>query len=133
MSTDESESGGQGGEADGRYLRLLEIDDELAETVPLAERDVAKGQLTARLVTFSTGDGEELVSYAPPGCLGLIVIEGFVTRNVVFAGRKSRELIGPGDLLRPWDLERDFLPPFAEAGFTVIEDLRLAHLDRSIL
>jgi CRP/FNR family transcriptional regulator, cyclic AMP receptor protein len=114
------------------FVRLLDIDDELAERVPGEQREVARRKLTARIHTFEPGQ-TGLEECAPDDCVGLLVVDGFLTRDVVFCGRQSRELIGPGDLMRPWDFERDFLPPFAQPGFTIIERTRLAELDRRLL
>jgi CRP-like cAMP-binding protein len=37
------------------------------------------------------------------GSLGLLVLEGAAVRSVSIAARTYPELVGPGDLLRPWD------------------------------
>lgn len=36
------------------------------------------------------------------GCLGLLVLDGVLTRSVHLEGRDAPELLGPGALLRPW-------------------------------
>jgi hypothetical protein len=48
--------------------------------------------------------------WAPPrdtaryeGWLGLLVVEGLLLRTVAFDDMASEELLGPGDLVRPWD------------------------------
>jgi hypothetical protein len=38
-----------------------------------------------------------------PGSIGLLVLDGLLTRTVRFDGLESPELIGAGDLLRPWE------------------------------
>jgi hypothetical protein len=119
-------------DGDPTYIRLLEADDELAETIPAEDREIARRKVTARLLTFEPDD-RTLVGYTSRVSLGLLIMKGFVTRDVAFCGQESRELIGPGDLLRPWDLERDFLPPFTEVDFTVIEKTTCARLDHDLL
>jgi CRP/FNR family cyclic AMP-dependent transcriptional regulator len=37
--------------------------------------------------------------------LGLLIVDGLLTRKVEVAGLCAQELLGPGDLLRPWDDE----------------------------
>lgn len=39
------------------------------------------------------------------GALGLLVLDGLLTRSVGFDGRRTPELIGAGDLLRPWETD----------------------------
>ena len=39
------------------------------------------------------------------GALGLMVLDGLLTRSVGFDGRRTPELIGAGDLLRPWEAD----------------------------
>ena len=64
-----------------------------------------------------------------PPTLGLLVLEGLVTRDIVFAGRTTTELIGAGDVLRPWDDDVQFDPlPFGVA-WHVHEPARVAVLD----
>ena len=37
--------------------------------------------------------------------LGLLVLDGLIIRRVGVAGRFGAELLGDGDLLRPWERE----------------------------
>jgi hypothetical protein len=64
--------------------------------------------------------------------VGLLVIEGILTRDVVFAGRTTTELLGAGDLLRPWDddVQLDALP--FTASWHVHEAAQLAVLDTRV-
>ena len=39
--------------------------------------------------------------------LGLLVIDGVVTRDVLIRGQATTELLGPGDVLRHWMTEPD--------------------------
>jgi CRP/FNR family cyclic AMP-dependent transcriptional regulator len=48
--------------------------------------------------------------------LGLLIIDGLLTRKVEVDGLAAQELLGPGDLLRPWD---DDGPAHALAAQTV--------------
>jgi hypothetical protein len=42
----------------------------------------------------------------PPGCLGLLVVDGLLTKSLRIGGRDCPELLGAGDVLRPWDFEQ---------------------------
>jgi hypothetical protein len=60
---------------------------------------------------------------------GLLVLSGLLVRRVGAEGRYGAELLGPGDLLRPWEHDgEDVTLPF-DTGFRVIERLHLAVLD----
>lgn len=67
------------------------------------------------------------------GCFGLLVLEGMLTRNIDCAGVSSRELLGSGDVLRPWDSDDPHGNPLVESSWTVLEGTKLAWLDRRIL
>jgi len=61
--------------------------------------------------------------------LGLLVIDGFFARRVRVLERPTTELLGPGDLLLPWEPDRS--EPFAvSARWEVLEEARIAVLDR---
>jgi hypothetical protein len=63
------------------------------------------------------------------GGIGLLLLEGLVVRQVGNEGRCGLELLGPGDLLRPWRHDgEDTTLPF-ETGFRVLERGRIALLD----
>lgn len=114
-------------------VRLLEHDHELAATIPEEDLPVAKRSIVAPVTRLSPGATDAVGVGAETDSAGLLVLDGLLTRNVVFAGELSRELLGAGDLLRPWDMERDFLPPFSESTWTVLEETTIAFLDPVVL
>jgi CRP/FNR family transcriptional regulator, cyclic AMP receptor protein len=118
---------------DRGHVHVPDVDEELLGSIPPAEQDLARRNLTATVRRFDPGPAPGIDEYAKPECIGLLVIEGFLTRDVTFAGESSRELLGSGDMLRPWDRERDFMAPFSEATFTVLEPTALATLDQRVL
>ncbi|HEY7621834.1 MAG TPA: hypothetical protein VH834_18810, partial [Solirubrobacteraceae bacterium] len=66
---------------------------------------------------------------AARGGFGLLIIEGIVVRRVGAPSRYAAELLGPGDLLRPWQHDgEDVTLPF-DVHFTVLERVRFAILD----
>jgi CRP/FNR family cyclic AMP-dependent transcriptional regulator len=60
--------------------------------------------------------------------LGLLVIEGVLAREVSLGGKISPELIGAGDLLRPWDHSNNGTVDH-DVDWTVLQPARLAILD----
>jgi hypothetical protein len=60
---------------------------------------------------------------------GLLLLDGLVLREVEVAGRQTAELLGRGDLIRPWDDEPlDPLP--GATRWMVLQPARVAALDR---
>jgi hypothetical protein len=114
-------------------VRLVDLDEDLAASIPEEDRAIASQNLAASLTTLEPGPIESLEELVEPDCVGLLIVDGLLTRDVEFAGSRSRELLGGGDVLRPWDREQDYMAPFASAGFTVLEPARVAHLDERLL
>jgi len=109
-------------------IAILDEDPELCEALGAAERTMARHQLVAPLAEVRAGAWEP-GGLGREGGLGLLVVDGLVMRSLSLAGRMTGELLGAGDVLRPWDLE-DGLPPVdVEVEWTVLAPLRLAVLD----
>src|SRR3954453_16107760 len=92
--------------AQGATRSLLELDPELGQLLAPERRELAERELRLRLTTFPVGewDGGRLAE-ADPTHLGLLVVEGVLARGVVLSDTVSTELLGPGDIVRPWHLE----------------------------
>lgn len=64
------------------------------------------------------------------GWLGLIVIGGLMTRTIEVEGLRAKELLGPGDIMRPWDKHGDAEVLPASAVWQALEPTSVAVLDR---
>lgn len=60
---------------------------------------------------------------------GLLVLDGLLLRDVAVAHATCGELVGPGELLRPWDSFGKSAPMPFEIRWKVIESTRVALLD----
>jgi hypothetical protein len=60
------------------------------------------------------------------------VVDGAIAREVVLADSMSTELLGPGDLIRPWSPAR--MAPLLEqrVRWQVLAETRLAVLNRAL-
>lgn len=67
------------------------------------------------------------------GGLGLLLLEGAVARRVGHRRRFGAELLGPGDVLRPWESDGTASSLPFHTTWKVIEPLRIAMLDRRFL
>jgi hypothetical protein len=61
-----------------------------------------------------------------PAHFGYLVCEGLLARQVAVADRRSLELLGPGDVLRPW---QENTSSFAETRWSVLERADVLELD----
>ncbi len=68
-------------------------------------------------------------SWVGPGGIGLLVLEGLLIRRVGVDDRFGAELLGEGDLLRPWQGEDGAGTINPTTGWRVLEATRLAVLD----
>jgi hypothetical protein len=110
---------------------LLELDPELGQLLTPERREAAEHELRVRVSTFPVGewDGSRLAD-ADPMHLGLLIAEGVLAREVVLGDTVSTELLGPGDILRPWHIEG---PPELLAvtiRWNALSAIRLALIDR---
>jgi CRP-like cAMP-binding protein len=113
---------------------VLEEDPELGERLPADEFDAAQRALLARVVSVDAGPWhpERAWTEEEHPALGLLVLDGIITRQISVAGRPSTELVGPGDMIRPWDLDSDVGIPL-DVQWQVMQRARLAVLDQRFL
>lgn len=110
--------------------RVLELDPGLADGVPEGLREQAISECVARDLALPTGRwrGAPAVN-GHVGGIGLLVLEGLLVRRVGIEGRFGAELLGEGDLLRPWEGD-DELPTLPmTTAWRVLEPARVAVLD----
>jgi CRP-like cAMP-binding protein len=112
-------------------IRLLEAQPDLADGLSAEDEAQARRHVVALLETVPPGPWEPAETYGhDPAFLGLLMIDGMMARDVELGGRRCSELLGPGDLLRPWDYDENELPSVpSESAWTVLEPSRLAVLD----
>ena len=64
---------------------------------------VARPRAVARGVWLESGPWQPLADeWDHRGHLGLLIVDGFLTRSMQVGATRCAELLGPGDLLRPW-------------------------------
>lgn len=112
-------------------IRLLEAQPELAEGLEGDDLAEARRHVVALLDKVDAGPWEPAGHYAvDPAFFGLLVIDGMIARDVELGGRRCSELLGPGDLLRPWEYDdADFASVPSESALHVLEPARVAVLD----
>lgn len=111
-------------------VRVFVEDPELASGLD-SEALAAAEQITAPVLRVPQGtwdfkaDASRLESH-----LGLLIVEGLLMREVIVGDVACAELLGFGDVLRPWTASSGEQASIrAEARWEALEDVRLAVLD----
>ena len=113
-------------------VRVIDEDPGLLGPLTGELADAARHQLMARTLWRDPGRWEPLRSDLPlrfDGWLGMLVLDGLLVRQVEVSGLRCCELLGPGDVLRPWDEDDGSATLNTSAEWRVLEPTRLALLD----
>jgi CRP/FNR family transcriptional regulator, cyclic AMP receptor protein len=118
----------------GDLISIVDADPELGELLDRSELSIARRDALTRERSLSPGHWDagaalELDSHHR----GFLVIDGLLSRTVDVLGRRCVELIGHGDVLRPWTWDDAGSHVQAEVGWTVLEPTRLATLDHGLV
>ncbi|HEY3021647.1 MAG TPA: helix-turn-helix domain-containing protein [Solirubrobacteraceae bacterium] len=110
-------------------VRVSDFDPELFEQV--SDPDAAAAASVAESEWLEVGPWSPANSnYDGAGHFGIILLEGTVLRRVALGPRDGLELLGPGDVGRPWVTLGPNSTIGAEADWRVHQRARIAHLDR---
>src|SRR4051794_1841574 len=112
-------------------VRLLDVDPDLGGLLSDPRREQAERELVVRTHRLPVGPWDvSRLAGAAADHVGLLILDGVLSRELIVADHVSAELLGPGDLVRPWQpASRASLLP-VEAVWTVLSPLTVAVLDR---
>src|SRR5688572_23866972 len=82
-------------------VALLRVDPDLADGIPAAERVEAERRVLSPVLEFKPGAWSPGPS-RPSGLLTMLLLDGFLAREVELGGRRYCQLIGPGAPVDPW-------------------------------
>ena len=113
-------------------ISVLDADPELGAGLAGDARDLARRHAVAAVHALPTGPLEFPTPDDDNGApaVGLLVLDGLITRDVELARRSTTELLGQGDVVRPWDDEMSLDPLPGRVTWSVLEPARVAVLDR---
>jgi hypothetical protein len=102
----------------------------LAEAMSPADLEQATLGCRAHEVVLAAGP------WTPPidreryrGWIGLLIVDGLLTRTVTVGDLRAQELLGPGDIVRPWDDTTDTATVAPVATWKVLDRAGIALLD----
>jgi CRP/FNR family transcriptional regulator, cyclic AMP receptor protein len=111
-------------------VALLEADPSLGAYLEPANLHAARREAFAPTMQLAQGPWHwEQVQMHPGNSLGMLVLDGILTRRQDVGELSFVELLGEGDLLRPWTSEESTTLAGA-ASWQVLSPARIALLDR---
>jgi CRP/FNR family transcriptional regulator, cyclic AMP receptor protein len=115
-------------------ISIVDADADLAELLDHSERERARREALTRVRRLSPGEWDAASAIEPAmHHRGFLIIEGLLSREVNVLGRQCVELLGAGDVLRPWRWDPDGSHVHAEVGWVVLEPTQLAVLDHGLV
>ncbi len=115
-----------------RAVAILDLDPDLAQDMDPERAMAARAHAIAAVETLAPGDwpADALDIVDPRGALGLLVIDGILSRDLKLGGASFTELIGEGEILRSWDSAAHLSIAQPSVAWTVLDTARIAILDR---
>ena len=116
-----------------RVYALVDLDPDLARDLPPDRRQAARSRVPVRVITLARGPWPiETIRTATCGHLGVLIVAGLVARELLADDVASMELLGAGDVLRPWDESDQSELLQAVVRWSALAPARLAILDRQL-
>lgn len=111
-------------------MKILDKDPELGELLDERRMRLARGSVRARTVSLPDGPWDpQLWPETVQSGLGLLLLDGLLVRRVQISGRYAAELLGPGDVLRPWQEDDAVASISRSSGWRCLSDCSVAVLD----
>jgi CRP/FNR family cyclic AMP-dependent transcriptional regulator len=117
-----------------RSVNILEAEPSFAEALDPEAVRAAQRVATAPALVLQPGPWTGQVGLGSPATdVGLLVVDGFLGRFVRVGAQVCTELLGSGDIIRPWDVPDDLASVRSEASWTVLEPTTLALIDERFI
>jgi CRP/FNR family transcriptional regulator, cyclic AMP receptor protein len=118
---------------DARRAPLLELDPDLGQLLTAERRAEAARSLVVSVRVLNDG-GRDLATMvrSSPSDIGLLVLDGVVARDVAVGHTVSTELLGAGDVIRPWTIEEPATLLESRVAWSVLSEVSVALLGRRL-
>jgi CRP/FNR family transcriptional regulator, cyclic AMP receptor protein len=112
-------------------VNLFEEDRDLFSALPERGRLEARSRTVVPLLELGHGPWEVRANGigSSPACLGLLVLDGLLLHSVAVASQPRSELVGAGDVIRPWEYDDDAASVPFESSWEVVQRARVAVLE----
>jgi CRP/FNR family transcriptional regulator, cyclic AMP receptor protein len=115
-------------------ISIVDADPDLADLLDAGSIERARREARMRVQRLSPGVWDAAGALEPAvHHHGFLIIDGLLSRTVDVLGRRCVELVGHGDVMRPWRWDDEGSHVRAEVGWTVLEPTRLAVLDHDLV
>jgi CRP/FNR family transcriptional regulator, cyclic AMP receptor protein len=116
-----------------RRIRVLEVDQDLGAALDEDAYARARQRCTAQTIALAAGrrwwvDPADALEH-----LGFLVLRGVLLYRLRLADRATIDLVGAGDLVRPWPPVDEYAELFTASRWQVLESAELAVLDTRFL
>lgn len=102
----------------------------MVEHLDAEHQALARQHLVAELLVVKAGTWVPTSAFqSEPGHLGLLILDGLLTRDVIMEKPLATELVGRGDVLRPADRDGQDAPIPFDIAWRVLQPARIAVLD----
>jgi CRP/FNR family transcriptional regulator, cyclic AMP receptor protein len=115
-------------------ISIVDADPDLADLLDERELERARREAVTRIQRLSPGEWDAAAAHEPAAHhRGFLIVDGLLSRTVDVLGRHCVELVGHGDVMRPWRWDDEGSHVRAEVGWRVLEPTRLAVLDHQFV
>jgi len=115
-------------------ISIVDADPDLGDLLDAGDLARARREALARVQRLSAVVWDAAAAHEPAEHhRGFLVVDGLLSRTVNVLGRHCVELVGHGDVMRPWSWDEVGSHVRAEVGWTVLEDTQLAVLDHQFV
>jgi hypothetical protein len=114
-------------------ISIIDADPDLADLLDERGVERARREAITRVQYLSPGVWDAAAAQAAEHHRGFLIVDGLLSRTVEVLGRRCVELVGHGDVMRPWRWDDEGSHVKAEVGWTALEPTRLAVLDNELV
>jgi hypothetical protein len=116
---------------DRHIVSLLDLDPDLGQLLDGDRLAAARHELRVAVHALDAGPWEvDKLAGTSPDHIGLLILDGVLAREVLVSDTVSTELLGPGDVVRPWRMQGDSTLLRLGVRWNVLTRSRVALLDR---
>jgi CRP-like cAMP-binding protein len=111
-------------------IHILDEDPDLAVGLMGGRRATARRRAVASVLQLNRGSADFVSAYGwASGWFGLLVLDGLILQSASVLGHTSAQVLAPGDVFCPWEIEQDCALLPTTVTYDVVIESRVALLD----